>query len=256
MFMMRPQKKLMSIAFKCREVAANSRLGLLASRCRHGSVGKYIWLSRRVPGFTPQVELAALARWSASLPADATIVEIGSFLGRSAITLAGARKTKGSGKVHCIDAFDASGDPFSVFFYREIKDSMGASLRQQFDANVRAAGLSDWIVAHQADGREYAKSWTEPIDLLFMDADHSYPAVLAVYEGWSKFLRPGGILAVHNTLSQVKGHDGSRRLVAEKVKPPNYSGITQVLTTTFARKSQMGSPPAHASIRNEADDPG
>jgi hypothetical protein len=43
----------------------------------------------------------------------AVIVEIGVYFG-SASDLAGARKIAGTGVVHCIDPFDASGDDFSA----------------------------------------------------------------------------------------------------------------------------------------------
>lgn len=153
--------------------------------------------------------------------------------------MAGARKVKGSGRVHCVDSFDVSGDAFSIPIYRKVLDSVGVPVREQFDKNVQAASLSDWIVVHQADAGEFAKSWTEPIDLLFMDADHSCSAALAHYEAWSRFLKPGGILAVHNTLSRSAGHDGSRRLVAEKLRSPDYTGITRVSSTTVARKQEL-----------------
>src|SRR5262245_48937520 len=100
----------------------------------------YIRLSRRIPGWTRGQEAVALAQVSCSLPDDCTVVEIGSFLGGSAVLLAGARKLRGSGKVHCIDPFDASGDAFSRPFYRELQDSLPISLRQRFDENICRAG--------------------------------------------------------------------------------------------------------------------
>ena len=89
-------------------------LSLLYDRWRWGPLGTYIARSRRIPSWTRGTEAVALARASESLPNGAVIVEIGAFLGCSAVLLAGARKLRGSGKVPCIDPFDASGDAISV----------------------------------------------------------------------------------------------------------------------------------------------
>src|SRR5262249_55192493 len=127
------RSRLEKAAKRLRRLAASSPAGLIAFRLRWGPLGAYIWLASRIPGGTRADEALALARPSRALPQDAVIVEIGSFLGRSAVVLAGARKLRGSGKVHCVDPFDASGDAFSVPIYREIRDAEDAPLRRRFD---------------------------------------------------------------------------------------------------------------------------
>lgn len=42
---------------------------------------------------------------------------------------------------------------------------------------------------------EAAETWTEPIDYLYVDADHSYEAVLSDLEAWFPHVRPGGVIA-------------------------------------------------------------
>ena len=98
--------------------ASPLRLGL--DRARHGRLGWYVWQSRRVLGWTRGAEAVALARHAYALPRGATVVEVGSFLGCSTVLLAGARKLRGSGRVHAVDPFDASGDAYSVPYYRAI----------------------------------------------------------------------------------------------------------------------------------------
>ena len=65
----------------------------------------------------------AIAEASFGLPAAPVIVEVGVFMGRCTLLLAGARKLKGSGSVHCIDPFDCSGDQFSIPYYRKELDA-------------------------------------------------------------------------------------------------------------------------------------
>jgi len=237
-----PREKL---RHQVREVAA--RVVLLANRpgklsydqFRYGPLGTYISWSRRITTWRHGAEAVALAKASQSLPEDAVIVEIGSFLGASAVLLAGARKLAGSGRVHCVDPFDASGDAFSIPVYRRISDLLGVPLRQCFDDNIHHAGLSDWIDVHQGDAVTVAAAWQGSIDMLFLDGDQSYPGARAAYEAWSPFLRIGGIIAVHNSRTGVvhhESHDGHMRVVIENIHPPFYDGVRCVGTTTFARK--------------------
>jgi predicted O-methyltransferase YrrM len=194
-------------------------------------------MSRRIHGWTRGEEAIALAELSRSLPPDAVIIEIGAFLGSSTVLLAGPRKLRGSGKVVSIDPFDGSGDAFSVPFYKEIIASLDKSQRQCFDENIRRAHLEKWVEVFQERADEAARRWSRPIDLLFMDGDQSYEGVGLAYRSWAPFLKKGGILAVHNSRSYERDHDGHTRLALEEVREPSYFDVRCVGTTTFARKS-------------------
>jgi methyltransferase family protein len=211
----------------------------VSDRLRWGPLGRYVWESRRVPGWTRHDEAITLAHESYALPDRAVIVEIGSFLGCSAVLLAGARKLRGSGKVHCIDPFDASGDAFSVPIYRTIRGFSRASLRERFDRYVARAGLSDWVEVHPGLAQDVLPTWSAPIDLLLFDGDQSYEVVRATYEGWMPFLKPGATLAMHNSRPgyRQESHDGSARLVEELIRPPDYDGLRYVRSMTFARRA-------------------
>ena len=203
-----------------------------------GPLGRYIWLSSRIPGWTRGHEALALARACHTLPEHAVVVEIGSFLGSSAVLLAGARKLRGSGRVYCVDPFDASGDAPSAPIYEKYQARLGTPLREACENNLRNAGLLDWVQILQGRASTIAQSWTRPIDLLFMDGDHSYSEVKQTYSIWAPHLKVNGLLAVHNSTSQGNPqHDGSRRLVAELVRGPRYTDVKLVDTTTFAVKA-------------------
>jgi predicted O-methyltransferase YrrM len=203
-----------------------------------GARGRYIARARRIPGWVRGPEAVALATYSSALPDGAVIVEIGSFLGVSAVLLAGARKLRGSGLVHCVDPFDASGDAFSAPIYDTIGVARGSSLRQRFDSNIRRAGLGDWVAVHPGRDSAVAATWATPIDMLFLDGDQSPAGAQAAYTSWAPFLKHNGIIAIHNSASGTyeAGHDGHRRLVTETIRPPQYAEITCIGTTTFARK--------------------
>lgn len=207
-------------------------------RLRHGRIGKYIWHSRRIPSWTRGIEAVTLARVSYGLDDGAVIVEIGSFLGGSAVLLAGPRKARGSGKVHCVDPFDASGDEYSVPFYRRILESRKTPLKEWFEANIRRAGLTEWIAIEQGRSDQVVASWSRPIDFLVMDGDQSHAAVKAGFDAWSAFLKPGGWVALHNATPGYRKdtHDGHARVGEAVAASAEYTDIRYAGTLMLARK--------------------
>jgi len=210
----------------------------IADQLRWGPLGRYIWHSRRVPGWIRGSEAIRLAHVAFALPPPAVVVEIGSFLGCSTVLLAGARKLRGSGKVLSIDPFDASGDVFSVPIYEAIRGEEPRPLRTRFERNLARAGVSDWVDVQQGKAEHAAHSWSRLIDLLFLDGNQSHEHVNAVYDVWHPFLKKGGILVVHNSRIgyRQESHDGSARLVEERIRPAEYVDVEYVDSMTFAKK--------------------
>ena len=205
---------------------------------RMGRLGWTMWQSRRVTGWTRGEEAARLAQVAYELGENATIVEIGSFLGCSTILLAGARKLRGSGKVHSVDPFDVSGDSFSVPVYEEIVGPRPATLRSRFERNLSRAGIRRWVEIHQGRAAEVARTWKSRVDLLFLDGDQSMEGVQAAYDAWSPFLLPGAVLVLHNSRPGYRRetHDGHARLAEALVRTPEYGNVEHVGSTTFLQK--------------------
>jgi len=201
-------------------------------RCLH--------LSERIPGWTRGEEAEALVEASLLSPDDAVIVEVGSFLGCGTILLASARQFRGSGRVHCVDPFDASGDAVSVPHYQAILLALwGRSQREHFDDNLATAGVSQWVEVHQGLADRVAKVWATPIDLLFLDADQSPEGARIAYDSWSPWLKTDGVIAVHNSGDREyeSGHEGCRLVVEQDIIAPSYRDIRCVGSTTFARRA-------------------
>lgn len=208
-------------------------------------IAAVIAASEAVPGWTRGDEARALAELACGLPGDPVIVEVGSFLGSSAILLAGARRLCGGGTVHCVDAFDGSGDAFSVPYYRDLLARAGGRKpRAVFEDNIQRAGLSGFVVAHEGQAHNIARAWMTPVDLLFLDGDQSPAGARLSYEAWVPWLKAGGFIAVHNSapIAYAEGHDGGYRFAREEIVAPAYGDIRVVGSTTFARK--LGGPPS------------
>jgi predicted O-methyltransferase YrrM len=199
----------------------------------------YLQLSERVEGWTRGAEAEALIRAAYDLPDGAIVVELGSFLGSGSILLAGARKLRRSGQVHCVDPFDASGDSFSAQEYARILGDRGETTQlRMFEANLRRAGLGRWVHVHQGRAEAVAKHWNLPVDFLFMDGDQSPSGVESAYTAWAPWLKPDAVLALHNSNSPAYApdHDGHFRLRERLLASGTYELTHEAASTSFLRR--------------------
>lgn len=123
----------------------------------------------------------AFARWLVQQMRPAVIVELGCDYGFSTIALA----QPGLGIVYGIDRFLGPPDRNTL---------------QLCQANIAAAGVKN-IELIKADFREMAKSWSKPIDLLHIDGNHAYDDVRIDFEQWTRHVRNGGVILMHDTRS-------------------------------------------------------
>ena len=50
----------------------------------------------------------------------------------------------------------------------------------------------------KGDFNEIAKAWSRGIDILFIDGSHDYESVKRDFENWSQFVKPNGIILMHD----------------------------------------------------------
>lgn len=111
------------------------------------------------------------------------IVELGVFEGATSRRLREAMSQTGT--LWCIDPFYPGRFGFSYghsITVREVNRTRNGSV-------VFIRQLS-----HEAIAR-----WNGEIEMLFIDADHSYDAVRRDWLEWSPFVRPGGFIALHDS---------------------------------------------------------
>lgn len=202
------------------------------------SIEDYLTFADKIPGWVNRDELGYKAEITRQLPDNAVIVEIGCFLGRSTVVMAGARKLIGHGIVHVIDPFDGSGDAFSVPFYKLITNKIEQPILDEFREHITSAKLDDYVTVHKGTAESVVATWDQPIDMLILDGDQSPKGARSAYDLWIPFLKPGGFLCLHNSGERLylPGHDGHRRLLIEEVKEPAYTDIHTENKTSFAKK--------------------
>ncbi len=105
-----------------------------------------------------------------------TIVELGSHAGRSTIALAYGQKVKSGQPIYSLDCT----------LHPDLKD------------NLQRAGVCDWV--HICTGRssQLGQNWNRPIELLFIDANHSYLAVRSDIRCWARHVIEGGLIVLHD----------------------------------------------------------
>lgn len=78
------------------------------------------------------------------------------------------------------------------------------------EAHMKGAGINLAKVQFvQIDSSVLGTFWTQPIDLLVIDGDHTLAGVLKDIDGWWDKLRVGGIAIFHDYLYRDNGFNGS-----------------------------------------------
>lgn len=120
----------------------------------------------------------------------AVVVEIGSARGRSTCALALACRHNRHGKVYAIDPHTLN--PWTEIGTEGITE---AFLRSR----LRAYGLYEWCEVMTTTSGEAAKTWSQKVDLLFIDGDHSFDGVRLDFESFRPWLAPGAMVVFHDT---------------------------------------------------------
>jgi predicted O-methyltransferase YrrM len=138
-----------------------------------------------------------------------TIVEIGSYLGRSTVFFGLALKELcPRGRVVAIDPH--TGD-------RQQLEGLAAERLATFDLfrqHCRAAGVEAVVEARVAGSLKVAASWSEPVDLLYVDGWHSYDAVIADGEAWLPHLSARGVVIFDDYVAYREVRDAVDELAA------------------------------------------
>lgn len=136
-----------------------------------------------IPGFLDTEEAYLLHRLASTAQ---TIVEIGTYYGRATYCMATGAQVSGA-HVTTIDAYE----PHTIgemVVTADIPAAVGKMLREQ--------GLSDTVTPIIDDALKLAKTWTQPINVLFIDSSHEYKDVKATFKAWQKHVI--GVIAFHD----------------------------------------------------------
>ncbi len=121
-------------------------------------------------------------------------VEIGSARGLSACYIGLALKQAGQGKLYAIDPHEKT----------EWNDHNSENTFSTIQTNLKEFAVEQYVEIIRGYSHHIGTSWTKPIDLLFIDGDHSYEGVKKDWDLFVPHLRPFGLIIFHDTIWSLK----------------------------------------------------
>lgn len=130
------------------------------------------------------------------------VVEVGVYEGSSAVVL--CRVLGPEAELHLIDPFGHHATA--------LPPGWGATERASKAVVARAArrspGGGPRVTWHVALSEDVARGWTAPVDLVFVDGDHSEDACALDWELWSRHVVEGGVVVFHDARASRRGGVG------------------------------------------------
>jgi len=152
------------------------------------------------------------------LPQGSCVVEIGSYLGRSSAFICEA--LPGKSQLVCIDIWEND----------TMKPKRQKDAFLKFKKNM--AGYENKYTAIRGKSNEVVCTWQRPIDLLWIDGDHSYEACLSDLTRWFPHLKQGCWVVVHDYLHPCGVDRAVKEYLSDKISEYFF-----VKSTFYGRKS-------------------
>jgi predicted O-methyltransferase YrrM len=158
-------------------------------------------LAEDVVGFMPADEGRALYAAALRFLDGGTGVEIGTYCGKSTVLLGAAAYSTDS-VLYTIDHHHGSEEHQAGWDYHDstmvdphtgLFDTLPA-----FRHTLDAMALPNNVVAVVGRSAVVARDWRTPLRLLFIDGGHTDEAAQRDFDGWAKWLSPGGGLVIHD----------------------------------------------------------
>jgi hypothetical protein len=151
-----------------------------------------------IEGWLNDAQADRLRAAAQRLDGDATVVEIGSFRGKSAVVLAAA--VPSGARVVCIDPHLGSDrGPQEIAADHE----RGEDDYEAFHANLARHGVTEVVEHVRALSSEALDAVDGPVDLLYVDGAHRFGPAGDDLVRWGARVRPGGTMLVHDSFSSI-----------------------------------------------------
>ncbi len=140
------------------------------------------WFSHVIPSWQ---QIFQLVGWGADRPL--TVIEIGSYEGRSALWLLDNLLGHAESRIYCIDLFDRGVDP----------PTTGNAVREQFDRNIaesRHAAKVEVLAGPSCQGLIELAHRGVRADLVYVDGSHRAPEVLEDLVLSFRLAKVGGVI--------------------------------------------------------------
>ena len=161
------------------------------------------------------------------------LLEVGTYCGKSAVWLGAAARATGA-TVFTVDHHRGSEENQAGWEHHDPTLVDAASGRMDtlpvFRRTIENAGLEEVVIAVVGHSATVARHWHTPLALLFIDGGHGTEPAHADYDGWARWVTPGGLLLVHDVFPDPA--DGGR---------PPYEIWLRALADGFVAAGAQGS---------------
>ncbi len=170
---------------------------------------------------------------------NAVVVELGSWKGKSSVMLASGLRGKRNPRLFCVDPFgiDESVEYQQQYYAELLREG---DVGQIFRRNIEAFGVSSIVTPMKGYSFEVCRNWTQPIDVLFIDANHEYEPALRDFDCWAPFVKAGGVVAFHDV---QPAWPGVVRAMNERLRPPGFGPVQAAESLAWAVKNHGGGAP-------------
>lgn len=180
-----------------------------------------------IDGWLSEAQGRALFAAAAGCSGRGAIVEIGSWKGRSTTWLAHGARTRGL-QVYAIDPHTGS------------REDPAARTYDAFIENVRQAGVLDSVHPLVMTSSEAAGSVRGPVELLFVDGDHTRAGAMRDAGVWLPRVMVGGTAMFHD--AATSGYDGPRRVFQRMVcRSRAFHRVRRVGSMAIAERTERRS---------------
>ena len=226
-----------------REVMQRDVLGplddaLLASWLRSGDQAWAEW-TKRIGEVSPPVmtgsinpgEQRALFALVAALRPK-RILEVGTHVGGSTIALAAALESNADGSLVTVDVLDVNSPERSTW--------PGTQPGEVPQVRLKRLGLSHRVSFVRASALELLRSWSDPLDLVFLDGSHEPQHVYAEMARVSHHLRAPGYVILHDYFPNRKTIGATQNFVPGRTtRCSGYSVSTLGLGHSHAQSASL-----------------
>lgn len=154
-----------------------------------------------VTGLIGNIDMRIIGMLAKKVPSNGTIVEVGSFLGKSTVTW--AENCDPSVTVYAIDTFTNFDVDISSLVNHDGSDI--GSFEEVFKKNTKPY---DNIIMVKGESPYDMNDWDKKIDLVFLDASHTDEKnITDDLHFWDKHLSENGILCGHDFKVHGSGDD-------------------------------------------------
>lgn len=179
------------------------------------------------PGWL-SLDEAALLYHLARQTIEGSIIEIGSYRGRSTIALAKGALAGGNRPIYAIEPHEEFVGVLGGQFGPEDRCAFfQVMLKTASYKNVRLVNLSSEIIT---------PGWKEPVSLLWIDGDHSYQGVKNDYECWKNHLASQSYIAFDDATDQRLG---PYKLIKEIIQSGEFEPVISIGKVTVVKAAEI-----------------